>query len=135
MKIEHEKMNIEKEKVVLETKVKHIGEQSEIQLHVCWKVLFKHMDMSISAEQYIEQELQQLKEKASRDEQTRQEVSTQHLLSLSLSLSLFPLIITDSHVQTHTPTHQLLEQYKRQTESVRSASLQRRYHINTNDIT
>ena len=30
MKIEHEKMNIEKEKVVLETKVKHIGEQSEM---------------------------------------------------------------------------------------------------------
>ena len=30
MKIEHEKMNIEKEKVVLETKVKHIGEQSKI---------------------------------------------------------------------------------------------------------
>ena len=29
MKIEHEKMNIEKEKVVLETKVKHIGEQSK----------------------------------------------------------------------------------------------------------
>ena len=29
MKIEHDKMNIEKEKVVLETKVKHIGEQSK----------------------------------------------------------------------------------------------------------
>ena len=34
MKIEHEKMNIEKEKVVLETKVKHIGEQSETPLHM-----------------------------------------------------------------------------------------------------
>ena len=34
MKIEHEKMNIEKEKVVLETKVKHIGEQSEMQIPV-----------------------------------------------------------------------------------------------------
>ena len=36
MKIEHEKMNIEKEKVVLETKVKHIGEQSKI---LCYTII------------------------------------------------------------------------------------------------
>ena len=73
MKIELERTNLEKEKVVLETKVKQIGEQSE--------ALYNERDSKhqmsctfLLTEHCIEQELQQLKEKANRDEQTRQEV-------------------------------------------------------------
>ena len=111
MKIEHEKMNIEKEKVVLETKVKHIGEQSET--HACtaeFRMLI--LISSMIAEQYIEQELQQLKEKANRDEQTRQEVNAQ--LSLppslppSLSLSLSPPSLPPSLIPLNPSVSRLL---------------------------